>query len=338
MKDLQLAVVGPTGVVGREVLSTLLEEEFPAEQLTLLGSERSEGTEVEYGEESLEVEKASADAFRGKNAVIFATPAEVSRTLAPAAQAAGAWAIDLSEAFRGDPKIPLVLPGLNDQALDASFTGRIVCVPGALTAGLLLPLAPLRSSFGLSAVQATIMAGASLAGQRGIDELEKQTTGLLSGKEIEPVVFPHRLAFNLVPQVGELSGAASAEERAVSQEASRLWADPPGPPAISLTAVQAPIFHGVLLTVYARLDKPASIDEVRSALKSSPALKLLDSPSERVYPMPMLALSDPTVHVGRLRALPSGQGWIGFVAAVDNAGRGAAWNAVKISHALLGRQ
>src|SRR4051794_22483434 len=135
-KQIQVAVVGATGVVGREVLGALQDLGHPAERITALASERSEATEVEFAGETLEVEKATPDAFRGMNLVLFATPPDVSRQLAPAAQQAGAWVVDASPAFRRDPAVPLVLPSVNLAALRAPFKGRIVACPSAVTAAL----------------------------------------------------------------------------------------------------------------------------------------------------------------------------------------------------------
>ena len=120
--DLKIGVVGATGVVGREALAALYAQDVPAERVRAFGSERSKGLDVEYGEDSLEVERATPDAFRGLGLVLLATPAEASRTLAPAAQAAGAWVVDASSAFRSDGNVPLVLPGFNAEALGAGFT------------------------------------------------------------------------------------------------------------------------------------------------------------------------------------------------------------------------
>ncbi|MFZ5468948.1 MAG: aspartate-semialdehyde dehydrogenase [Myxococcota bacterium] len=327
----QVCVVGATGVVGREVLTALRDAGVPSEQVTALASERSEGTEVEFGDDTLEVEKASAESFRGAGLALFATPAEVSRTLAPAAQAAGAWAVDASAAFRIDSKVPLLLAGFNDSA-PMPAAGRVVGTPSAAVSALVLALEPLRHAFGLADVHVTGMLGASSMGKAGIDELARQTADLLSGRELEARAFPQRLAFNLVPHVGDFDGPWSAEERNWSAECARLWKNGEAPP-VRATALFAPVFYGAYLSVAVRLDKRATLEEVRSVWKAARALKLLDVPAERVYPMPMLVTADPTVHVGRARVEND---WLYFIAAVDNAGR-AAHNLVQIGQALLAK-
>ena len=336
-ENLRIAVVGATGVVGTEVLSTLLLRDFPAEQLTVLGSARSEGEELAYGEETLEVEPVSAETLRGQGLVLLATPADASRTLAPLAQAAGAWVVDVSSAFRADGSVPLVLPGFNSEAL-ASFKGRIVSLPSAVTTAVAMLVEPLRQAFGVAQVQVTAMMGVSSSGQRGLKELEQQTSALLSGREPEAHVFPHRVGFNLVPQVGAFMANSpwTEEEAGWTLECARLFASKGEVPVVAGTAVQVPTFFGHGLSLQVRLKKPAPVDQARAALKDSPALKVLDSPGEKVYPMPSLVTADPTIHVGRLRSFPQAPEWLTLFAAVDNAGRGAALNLVEAGLRLAG--
>ncbi|MFY0569327.1 aspartate-semialdehyde dehydrogenase [Archangium lansingense] len=338
-ENLRIAVVGATGVVGTEVLSTLLQRDFPAEQLTVLASERSEGEELEYGEETLEVEPVSAETLRGVGLVLLATPADASRTLAPMAQAAGAWVVDVSSAFRAEGNVPLVLPGFNSELLGASFKGRIVSLPSAVTTAVANIVEPLRQAFGVVQVQVTALMGVSSSGQRGLKELEQQTAALLSGREPEAHVFPHRVGFNLVPQVGSLMANSpwTEEEAGWTLECARLFAGKGEVPVVAGTAVQVPTFFGHGLSLSVRLKKPAPVDQAREALKGSPALKVLDSPAEKVYPMPSLVTADPTIHVGRLRSFPQSPEWLTLFATVDNAGRGAALNLVEAGLRLAER-
>jgi aspartate-semialdehyde dehydrogenase len=331
----KLALVGAGGVVGREVLGALLAAGVEAGQLTLLGSERSAGEEVEYGEETLALEPLEEGAFRGQHVVILATPAEASRKLAAGAQAAGAWVVDVSAAFRAEPGVPLVLPGVNDAALDAGFKGRIVSVPSAVSTALALlctPLLPL----GLQRVHVTALLGASSAGMAGVRELEQHTAALLSGRDSEPGRFPHRLALNFIPQVGAFVAETgdTEEERSWYGELLRLWGDKGAAVRVTGTAVQVPTFFGHGLSVLLE-GRGLDVDGVRGALKGSGALKLLDEPGERVYPMPMLVTADEAVHVGRLRRTPGG---VQLFATVDNALRGGALAAVQVAERLSQRR
>jgi aspartate-semialdehyde dehydrogenase len=338
-ENVRIAVVGATGVVGREVLSALFDQGLPSEQITALASERSAAVELEFGDDSLEVEKTTSDSFRGVGLVLLATPASASRTLAQAAQAAGAWVVDASSAFRSDGSVPLVLPTFNPEVLGAPFKGRIVSVPSAVTSALVSILAPLQKAFGVVRVQVTAMMGVSSAGVGGVGELEKQTASLLSGREPEAHAFPHRIGFNLIPQVGPFLANSSwtEEEAGWTLEAARLFGARGETPIIAGTAVQVPTFFGHGLSLNIQLKGAAPVEQVRAALKASPALKVLDSPGEKVYPMPMLVAADPTIHVGRLRTFPQAPEWLTLFAGVDNAGRGGALNLVEAGMRLLQR-
>ncbi|HEY8210684.1 MAG TPA: aspartate-semialdehyde dehydrogenase [Myxococcaceae bacterium] len=336
-RKVKIAVVGATGAVGQEILSALMDRGYAPGQLTALGSERSEGDEIELGGDTLGVEKAGPDSFRGIDLALIAAPPEVARPLAIAAQGAGAWVVDTSAAFRADLKIPLVLPAVNAAAASGPFEGRIAAVPSATTAALatvleaLAPLAP-------TDAHVTALLSASSAGLAGVKALEQQTAALLSGREPEDSLFPHRLAFNVLPQAGRIAPgfAESEEELAWTAEGDRLGGAI-SRAQVSGTALVVPVFYGHLLSITVRLNARPGPDEVRAALKASPALKLLDEPAERVYPMPMLVTADAAVHVGRVRAAPGGDGWFHLLVAVDNAGRGAALNAVEVGELLLAR-
>jgi aspartate-semialdehyde dehydrogenase len=316
-RNWRVAVVGATGLVGRGVLAALAEAGHPETQVTALASERSVGTEAEYGHTSLEVEAASPDALRGHALVILAVPAEVARTLALAAQKAGAWVVDTSRAFLSDLSVPLVAEGFRGDGLGRPFAGRVVRVPGPVALGLLRTVEPLRAGYGVTEARVTALLGASSAGARGLTELEQTTAQLLSGRELEPTHFPHRLAFNLVPQVGPFSEASGGtlEELSWRAEATLLWGA--GAPPVDGTAVLVPVFHGALLALQVRLGQPATPAEVRERLRAGAGLKLLDAPAERVYPMPMLVTSDAAILVGRVRASAGRADALELVAAVD---------------------
>ncbi len=316
-KKWRVAVVGATGLVGREVLAALAEMEHPETAVTALASERSVGIEAPYGHTSLEVEAAAPEAFRGQALVVLAVPAEVARTLAPEAQKAGAWVVDTSRAFLSELTVPLAGPGFRGDGLVRSVPGRVVRVPGPVALGLLRTVEPLRQAYGVTEAHVTALLGASSAGARGLTELEQTTAQLLSGRELEPTHFPHRLAFNLVPQVGPFSEASGGtlEELSWRAEVTLLWG--PGAPNVDGTAVLVPVFHGSLLALQVRLAKPASPAEVRERLRESPGLKLLDASAERVYPMPMLVSSDASVLVGRVRASAARADVVELVAALD---------------------
>lgn len=314
-QNLEVAVVGATGVVGREILGGLADRDHAPEHVTALGSERSEGEEVQYGEDTLEVERAGPERFRGMKVVFLAVPPDAARTLAPAAQAAGAWVVDVSTAFAKEVGVPLAAPSLRRDLLEGGFQGRIVRTAAPVADAVAEALWPLRDRIDRAAITALI--ASSSAGVRGIAELEQQTAHLLSGREQEPGHFPHRLAFNAIPQVGGFEDAGpSADEALWEADLTRLWQ---GPAAFSVTGIQVPLFYGHLVTISASLRAPLTQEAVRQALGGNPRLKLLDAPQERVYPMPMLVTHDASVHVGRIRVTEGGRA-LSLVLAFDNSG------------------
>ncbi len=333
-KTLQIAVVGAGGVVGREVLGALFEQGFPGENVTALGSERSSGSELDYGDETLEVERVDRRELPRDEARDPRHPARRlagARAAGPGRRARG-WSTRAtrSAAIR---HIPVVLPAVNPGALSRDAAGGSSSVPSPVTSGLVTALEPLRKAFGVELAEVTALLSVSAAGVRGVEELERQTTELLSGREPEPSRFPHRVGFNLIPQVGEFAEDSdrSAEELAWRDEATRIWgADAP---AIEGLAIQVPTFYGHGFSLFAKLSREASAEQVREALRGSRAVKVIDSPAEKVYPMPMLITADPTVHLGRVRTFGKTVSLFGMI---DNAGRGAALNLIEVGELLTG--
>lgn len=315
-----IAVIGATGILGRQVLASLLARDVEADQLRLFASERSAGEELEYGDDTLPVEPVGPEALRGVTAAILATPPEVSRSLASRLEQAGAWVVDCSGAFRVDAQVPLVALGVNDGVLDRPFSGRVVSLAHPVTQATLAVLEPLREKYGLVFGDVTVVGGASLFGTKGVERLSRQTAQLMNGKEPEVDVFPHRLAFNVLPAAGELEGGLARLERTVLVEAARVLGGGAASPALTSTSLLVPIYHGVLLVLSAHLQHPVTVEGVRGLLSESSGLKVLDDPDANVYPMTMLTADDASVHVGRVRAHRER---VQLVAAVDAALRGA---------------
>jgi aspartate-semialdehyde dehydrogenase len=326
-----IAVVGATGLVGRQILASLWQHDVEPHAVRCLASGESEGLDLDYADETLPVERPGADSYRGVKAAILAVPEDVAMVQALEAQKAGAWVVDLSGTFRLDLQVPLVAPGVNDGVLDRPFPGRVVSLASPAAQALTLALEPLRAAFGLAVVDATVLFGAASKGVAGTERLSRQTAALLNAKEPDVGVFPHRLAFNVIPGVGDFENGLSAAERQLMVEVARIWGgektlsasgkgEGEGLPAVTSTALYVPTFHGTTLVVTAHLKRAVDVDAVRATLKASTELKVLDDPSAHVYPMPMLTTDDAAIHVGRLRA----QGTrVQLVAAVDNAFRAA---------------
>jgi aspartate-semialdehyde dehydrogenase len=339
-RPLTLAIVGATGAVGRTLLEVLDEGGLPVERLTLLASERSAGSELDFRGEALPVSAVTEAAFEGVALAFFAATAEVSRAWAGRAWARGCVVVDLSPAHRDDPAVPLVVPELHGELQTIPARG-VVATPGASATHLALALAPLHAAAGIERVSVVTCEAVSGGGRRASEELEAELRAMLSFQEPPtPSVLPHRLAFNLVPQAGAVGPEGiSAGERDVARELRRLLGADPGsaPPSVSATVWVAPLFHGHSHAVSLRLRRTLAPDEARGLLSKAPGVKVLDAPMEGVYPMPMLAVNDDSVLVGRIRGDPGHDRVLHLLVTGDNLRRGAAATAVSVARSLTGR-
>jgi len=331
-RELAVAVLGATGAVGRAVLEVLGEGDVPLAFVRPLG--RAAGGEVELAGELLKVQAVKDGAFRGCDVAILAAGAEAARTWAPKARAEGCAVVDVSPAFRADPEVPLVVTEVNPQAL-ASWRGRgVVASPGAAAVGLATLLAPIARAAGLRRVHAVALESASGAGMLGIQQLEREAHDLMNGLEPAPVGgVVHRLAFNVVPQVGTaLDGAVTEEEHGTVLELRRLL-DAPALPA-TIVAVRVPVFYGHCLAVSVATERKLAPEEARELLRGAAGVKVVDALAEGVYPMPMLSVADDSLFAGRVREDPTQENGLEVFAVLDNLHRGAAANAVRIAEAL----
>jgi len=331
IRPLSIAVLGATGAVGRTLLEVLAEGELPVASLRALAGERSAGEELEWQGEPLRAEAVKDGAFRGVDLALLAAPASVAKTWAPKARAEGALVVDLSPAFRVDPDVPLAVAGVNDAALAAAPPRGIAAVPGAPAAQLAVALQPLRAAFGLQRAQVTTLEAVSAAGQGGVAQLEAELRAMLGFQEPPAATsLAHRAAFNVVPQAGAFGPSGSSEEElGLVVELARVL----GPPFFRASAavLRVPVFHGHLHVVNAVTERKAGAADVREAFRTAPGVKLLDAPGEGVYPMPMLAVSDDAVLVGRVRDDPAAERGVSFLVVGDNLRQGAAVNAVRVA-------
>jgi aspartate-semialdehyde dehydrogenase len=334
---LVLAVVGATGTVGRTVLDALDDLEVPVRSLRPMASPRSVGTTVAFRGDDLRVETPRPGAFDGCDVAIFCAGTAVAREWAPRAWAEGCAVVDDSPAFRMDPDVPLVVPEVNgDEA--ARFRAKgIAASPSSLATALALALSPLREAAGIRRAAVATYHSASGLGQGGIEELERQARDLLNLREPDPAArFPHRLAFNVVPQVGPFaaSGATEEEEKLV-RETRKVLGDPEI--GIAATAVRVPVFFGHSAAVNVATRRPLGAAAARAALAKARGVKVVDDPAQRVYPMPMLVAGEDAVLVGRVREDPSQENGLDLFLSIENTRKGAATNAVQIAQLVAAR-
>ncbi len=286
-----LAVIGAESLLGREILDAIEELAPRALELRLL-SEKP-GREQPFRGGELEVARLGEGSFAGVSAAIFAPGAARAGRWIPGALAAGASVVDLSAAHRLDPEVALLRP--------AGASGpRHVSIPGAPALVVARALGPLWAKARIERVEATLVIPASGAGSRGVRELSRQTGGLLGSRRIRARRFPHRIAFNVIPEVMGFEGADDRSELSFAAELRRLLGSPGL--AIASTALRAPLFFGLLAVLSLTLERELGPAEARELARGGPGLQLLDDPSSHVYPMPSLATGDAAVQVGRIRS------------------------------------
>lgn len=335
IEPIELVVLGATGAVGRTILQVLEERAFPVKRLRLLAGDESAGTELEFQGEPIAVAKVSEAGFQGGQVALFAAGAEAARTWAPRALAQGCAVVDVSSAFGLDLDVALVVPEVNPGALARWRERRIVASPISGAVQLALALKPIEDAAGIDHVTVASYESVSSAGHRAVEQLEREAQALMNGMEPpEPGRIPHRIAFNLVPAIGVIGpeGASEAEERLVAETRKVL-----GRPdlAIGATVVRVPVFYGQGQAVHLRTRRKLGVEEARAVLRKAPGVKLLDSPAENIYPMPMLAVNDDSALVGRVREDRSQENGLALFVVADDLRKGAAVNAVQIAELLL---
>jgi len=335
-RNFHVAILGATGAVGRELLQQLEERDFPVEKLTLLASPKSEGEKLEFKGEELPVRAVKAEHFQGVQLAFFCTGPAASAEWAPVAVKAGAMVVDGSSAFRAEPDVPMVVPEVNPQALARCKARGIVANPNCATVELVVALKPLHDAARVRRVVVSTYQSVSGLGQHGVDELEKQTSDLMNAREVTPKSFPHRIAFNVLPQIGEfLDTGYTQEEAALAEETRKILED--DALQMSVTAVRVPVFFGHSEALNVSTERKLTAEQARELFRKAPGLKLLDDPKSHVYPMPMLAAGDSSVHVGRVREDASQANGLDLFVCADNVRKGAALNAVQIGELLIER-
>lgn len=327
-----VAVVGATGAVGETILRILEERKFPVSRLRLFASERSAGRRLRFQEEEVPVEPLAADAFRGIDFALFSAGASRSREFAPAAARAGAVVIDNSSAFRMDPEVPLVVPEINPEA--AFRHQGIIANPNCTTIVMLMPLKPLHDHARVRRVVATSYQAVSGAGAKAIEELRGQVTAWVKGEPLTAEVFPHQIAFNVLPHVDAfLENGYTREEMKLVHETRKILGDETI--QVSPTAVRVPVFRAHAVAVNVETERPVSAATARELFAAFPGLRVLDDPSRLEYPMPLTAAGTDDCYVGRIRQDLSRENTLNFWAVGDQLRKGAALNAVQIAELLI---
>jgi aspartate-semialdehyde dehydrogenase len=337
MRKYRVAIAGATGAVGREMMKVLEERDFPVGELIPLASERSEGQRLEFRGEEVVVRRLKPDSFTGVDIGLFSPGAAVSREFAPHAARAGAVVVDNSSAFRMEADCPLVVPEVNPRDVELAVKPggrRIIANPNCSTIQLVVAMKPLHDAAGLKRVIVSTYQSVSGAGQKGIDELEKQSRSLFSMGELKAEKFPHRIAFNLLPEIGKDSGNGYTDEEMKMVNESRKILGLPDL-AVSATCVRVPVFYCHSEAAHLFFERPITPAQAREILRKAPGLKVVDELSDHVYPMPLLGAGNDDTLVGRIRTDLSAPNGLALFVVSDNLRKGAATNAVQIAELLV---
>jgi aspartate-semialdehyde dehydrogenase len=331
-RPITVAVVGATGLVGRTMIEILAEREFPVGELRPLAS-RADGRTVEFGGRSWPVQVTTPDAFEGVDMAIFSAGGGISRTFAPEAAKRGAVVIDNSSQWRMEPGVPLVVAGVNDE--DAADHEGIIANPNCSTMQLMPLLKALRDRAGMERVIVDTYQAVSGSGNKAILELEDQVRAHVAGEELKASVYPHPIAFNVLPHIDVfMDSGYTKEEWKVIVETQKILHLPDLP--VSCTAVRVPVVTSHSEAVHVELIDPLSPAEARELFASVPGVIVRDDPANDVYPLATEGAGRDEVFVGRIRAdlsLPEGKGLVFWVVS-DNLRKGAATNAVEIAEVV----
>lgn len=332
--SINVAIVGATGAAGAECARLLADSRLPLGRVRLLASAKSAGKLRATPFGTLPVEEARPEAFAGLHAAIFATEGAVSKALAPAAIAAGCVVVDKSSAFRQRPEVPLVIPEINPEALEGHR--GLVANPNCSTAVMLMGLWPLHLAFGVKRVLAATYQSVSGTGVEAVEELAAQIRASVAGEPLPRRVYPHQIAFNVLPHVDAFGADGyTGEETKMALETRKITGLPDL--RISATCVRVPVVRAHSVAVQAEFDRPVDLAAARAAIAAFAGAELVDDPAANAYPTPLAFSGKVRCGVGRLRRDAALDNGLAFWVSGDNLWKGAALNAIQVTEALWER-
>ncbi len=331
-KQLHVAVVGATGAVGTEMLNCLEQRDFPVAKITLLASSRSAGKRLPFRGEEVEVQELTPESFEGVDIALFSAGSGISKEFGPHAVKAGAVVIDNSSAFRMDEGVPLVVPEVNPD--DAKSHQGIIANPNCTTIVTLVGLNPLHQAFGgVRNIIASSYQAVSGSGAQGMQELEQQVAALVEGSPIEKNVYPHQIAFNVIPHVDVFQdNGYTKEEMKMHYEGRKILHAPEL--TASVTCVRVPVYRSHAVAITAEFNNACSVEAAREAIEAAPGVQLVDDRMTALYPTPLDATHGDDCLVGRIRQDLVFENGLTFWVVGDQVRKGAALNAVQIAELL----
>lgn len=330
-KSYHIAIVGATGAVGAELLRVLERRSFPVAGLRAISSARSTGKSIRFHDELIPVQELVEQSFDNIDIAFFSAGGEVSREFVPVARQSGAIVVDNSSVFRMDSDVPLVIPEIN--ATDAYNHSGVIANPNCTTAIALMAIYPLHRVFGVRRVFAASYQAVSGSGARAIDELREQVRNALQDRQLTAQVYPHPIAFNLLPHVDSfLESGYTKEEMKMQNEGRKIMHLPEF--RASVTCVRVPVYRAHSVAISAQFDQPVSVERAREVLAEAPGLELVDEPENNRYPMPITVAEKDNCQVGRVRVDCAFDNGLSFWVSGDQLLKGAALNAVQIAELL----
>ena len=332
--ELHIAVVGATGAAGGTALELLLERNHPAKNITAMASEKSAGRKIQYGDFELTIVHARSEAFEGIDVALFAAGGYVSRRLAHKAVEQGVFVIDKGSIFRMDPSIPLIVPEVNGDDID--WHPGIVSTPNCTSTPFVMVLDALRALSPIKAVTVATYQSVTGTGVAAQEELLEQSRTVLAGGEPVTDVYPHEIAFNVLPHVDDfLENGYTKEEQKMLNESRKILHDENL--AVSATCVRVPVEISHSESVQIEFETSVGINDAKRVLGDYPGVMVVDEPSRNEYPMPLSAAGIDDVLVGRIRKDIAHENGIVLWLSCDNLRKGAALNALQIMDEALRR-
>ena len=329
---MNVAILGATGAVGREMMKILAERSFPVEELRLLASPRSAGQKLLWQGRELTVQPAEDSAFEGMDIVLGAAENDIAKRFAPAIVKAGAVFVDNSSAFRMDPNVPLVIPEINPE--DVRRHKGIIANPNCTTIVSLVAINALNQDSPIQSIIASSYQAVSGAGAGGPRELMEEVELLREGKPVRPQVFQYQIAYNVIPQIGgEAYEGYTSEEMKMQNEGRKIMHLPDL--QVSCTCVRVPVVRSHSVSLVVRTREKISVQRARELIAAAPGCRLVDDLSSRRYPMPLDTSDQDTVFVGRIREDLTCDNGLNIWCCGDQVRKGAATNAVQIAQLLL---
>jgi aspartate-semialdehyde dehydrogenase len=330
----KVAVVGATGNVGREILSTLAERNFPVDEVVALASSGSMGREVSFGEDDiLRVQALDTYDFRGVDIVLSSPGSKVSAVFAPRATKAGAVVIDNTSCFRMEPDVPLVVPEVNPEAIAQYQKRGTIANPNCSTIQMVVALKPLHDLARIKRIVVATYQSVSGAGRAAMDELFSQTRSVYVNDPIKPEQMTKQIAFNVIPHIDVFMDDGSTKEEWKMAVETRKILDPDI--AVSATCVRVPVFIGHAEAVNVEFTGPLTEDRARAALRKAPGIIVVDHRADEGYVTPAEVAGEDAVYVSRIRRDPTVPHGLSLWIAADNLRKGAALNAVQIAEILV---